>query len=81
MTQKPSLGRIVLVSVDPAMNNGAAEAPAVITRVWNDTVINVRVLTDSDSVPEWRTSLTHRDTFDGLDAFLDPRRWTWPPRV
>jgi hypothetical protein len=79
--QQPSLGRIVLVAVDPAMNNGADTAPAVITRVWNATTINVRVLLDSDGVPPWRTSLTHTDTLEGLDPFLCPHRWTWPPRV
>lgn len=81
MDQQPSLGRIVLVAADPAMNNGADTAPAVITRVWTGTAINVRVLLDSDGAPPWRTSLTYADALDGLDASERPSRWTWPPRV
>ncbi|TQE35462.1 hypothetical protein [Streptomyces ipomoeae] len=81
MDQQPSLGRIVLVAVDPAMNNGADTAPAVITRVWTGTSVNVRVLLDSDGVPPWRTSLTHAETLDGLDDQARHRHWMWPPRV
>lgn len=78
---QPSIGRVVLVAADPAMNNGADVAPAVITRVWSDTVINVRVLLDSENPPQWRTSLTHTDTLDGLDDAVRRARWMWPPRV
>jgi hypothetical protein len=81
MDQKPSLGRIVLVRAEPTMNNGAHTAPAIITRVWNDTTINVRVLLDSQNSPEWRTSLVHADTLDDLDDNARLYRWTWPPRV
>ncbi|WP_060880174.1 hypothetical protein [Streptomyces scabiei] len=81
MAQAPSLGRVVLVAVDPAMNNGADTAPAVITRVWTGTTVNVRVLLDGDSVPPWRTSLTHAETLDGPNAPERHRHWTWPPRV
>lgn len=78
---QPSLGDVVLVAADPAMNNGATVAPALITRVWNATVVNVRVLLDSENPPQWRTSLTHAETLDGLDESVRPARWTWPPRV
>jgi len=54
---KPSLGRIVLVPMNPSENNGSDVAPAVITRVWSDTMINVKILTDATS-NQWRTSLT-----------------------
>lgn len=74
---KPSVGRIVHVPADPAENNGADVAPAVITRVWSDTCVNVRVLLDSDAI-EWRTSVVYTDSFDD-DA--NRHRWTWPPRV
>jgi hypothetical protein len=73
----PSLGRIVLVPADPAVNNGAHTAPAVITRVWTDDVINVRVLLDSDAI-QWRTSVTYTDS---LDTTEHTHHWTWPPRV
>ncbi|MGW4108546.1 hypothetical protein [Streptomyces sp. NPDC004976] len=81
MVQKPSVGRIVLVPAEPTMNNGADVAPAIITRVWNDSTINVRVLLDSQNAPEWRTSLVHTDALEGLDGNASPHRWAWPPRV
>ena len=74
---KPTLGRIVLVPADPAVNNGADVAPAVITRVWNDEVVNVRVLLDSDAV-QWRTSVKYVDSFEGIEH---KHLWTWLPRV
>lgn len=73
----PSLGQIVLVPADPAVNNGADTAPAVITRVWTDDVVNVRVLLDSDAV-QWRTSVTYTES---LDTAQHLNYWTWPPRV
>lgn len=75
--QKPSIGRIVLVALDPTMNNGATIAPAVITRVWSDTSVNVRVLADSENLL-WRTSLTY---VDSLDDDSPRGSWAWPPRV
>lgn len=73
----PTIGRTVLVNVDPRDHNGASTAPAVITRVWTDTVVNVRVLGDTDQTPEWRTSLTLVDE-------LEPGKnwcWAWPEHV
>ncbi|MFF0139348.1 hypothetical protein ACFYRN_23240 [Streptomyces sp. NPDC005227] len=75
--QAPSLGRIVLVPADPAVNNGATVAPAIITRVFSDDVINVRVLLDSDA-------LQHRTSVTRVDDLLNeghPHCWSWPPRV
>lgn len=77
MSQVPSLGRIVLVPAAPVTNNGAAVAPAVITRVWSDTTVNVRVLLDSTQSPEWRTSVGFVEDVDNLTGHT----WTWPPRV
>lgn len=75
----PSLGRIVHVPMDPATNNGADVAPAVITRVWNDTTVNVRLLADAaPCATDWRTSLVLVDTLDQGDGLC---RWTWPGRV
>lgn len=73
----PSMGRIVMVNADPDENNGADQAPAVITRVWSDTLVNVRVFLDADTTPEWRTSVKLHDARPetvGHDAW-------WPPRV
>lgn len=71
----PSVGDIVLVPMSPADNNGATEAPAVITRVWSKTTVNVRVLADSDAVI-WRTSLVYADSI--ADANGGAAVWTWP---
>lgn len=79
---QPSLGRIVLVPMDPVENNGAHVAPAVITRVWSDNSVNLRVLADSYAI-EWRTSVTYAPDLDAIPADDPTRlnRWTWPPRV
>jgi hypothetical protein len=93
---KPSIGRIVHVLVDPATNNGADVAPAVITRVWSDTCVNARVLLDQEGIL-WLTSITLHADRDALDAFwaenlaqlraagntddIKPTGAFWPPRV
>lgn len=80
---KPSLGRIVLVPCDPAWNNGSDIAPAVVTRVWNDDVVNVRVLLDGVETVPARTSVTYVASLREVPDD-DPGReyhWTWPPRV
>lgn len=58
----PPIGRIVHVLVDPAENNGADVAPAVITRVWGPSAfakgawtVNYRILLDELATP-WKTS-------------------------
>lgn len=55
-SQKPTLGRVVLVPENPDHNNGSAVASAVVVGVHGDT-INVRVWADNSDTPEWRTSL------------------------
>jgi hypothetical protein len=82
--QVPSLGRIVLVPTEPTLNNGATEAPAVITRVWSQTTINARLMLDTGDVPETdlRTSLTYiEDLADAGTGRERLFRWTWPPRI
>lgn len=81
---KPSVGRIVLVGHDPAYNNGSEIAPAIITRVWSDSCINVRVLHDNvTGTTEQRSSVTYVATVEELegDEINRQYRWTWPPRV
>jgi hypothetical protein len=91
--QTPAIGRIVHVSMNPAENNGADAAPAVITRVWSDTCVNVRVLADSHAV-DWRTSVTLWETPEALKTHHEklisqgvvaegsrPSGAFWPPRV
>jgi hypothetical protein len=71
--QKPSVGRVVHYKpmvTDPPHNN-AAVLPAIITAVWSDTCVNLRVI--NDQVWDfWKTSANVGD----LDG-----QWNWPPRV
>lgn len=76
---KPSVGRIILVPIDPTMNNGSNVAPAIITRVWSETSVNLRVFADDESILR-RTSSTYADNLDNLDQ-PHLNYWTWPPRV
>ncbi|MFJ4322264.1 hypothetical protein ACIP3A_03960 [Streptomyces tricolor] len=73
----PGVGDVVLVPADPAENHGATIAPAVITRVWSPTTVNVRVLPDSSTTTaDWRTSLVY--TEDLATAAPTDAVWTWP---
>lgn len=74
---KPSVGRIVLVPADPATNNGASVAPGIITRVWSDTLVNVRVLLDGTNT-EWKTSV---ELFNTAEEASGKHACYWPPRV
>jgi hypothetical protein len=74
---KPSIGRIVHVFANPAQNNGADVAPAVITRVWNDQGVNVRVLLDGPDTP-WLTSITLHETREEAQKAHDEMVAAWP---
>ena len=76
-TQAPSLGRVVIYrltdaerasNLSPHGNNGAAECPATIVRVFSDTCVNLKLLNDGEGVP-WRTSVL-LGTGGG--------QWSWP---
>ena len=59
---KPTKGQIViyvLTDADRASinNNGELDCAAVVATAWNDGKCNLRLLTDSDDVPPWRTSV------------------------
>ena len=84
---KPTVGRIIHTLVDPARNNGADVAPAIITRVWSDTSVNLRVLYDGASV-DWVTSATlHADEDTAREHVamgiqpMSGHQAFWPPRV
>jgi hypothetical protein len=79
MAQTPTLGRVVLARVDKTLNNGADVAPAVITRVWSDAMVNLRVLCDGSSVL-WQTSVNLYATAEDVPADATQAAY-WPPRV
>lgn len=77
--QKPTIGRIVLfrASCYPWIQDGQ-EVPAIVTRVWSDTCVNLMVMVDGhETTPKGVTSCCY-------DADADPKRtsysWRWPPR-
>lgn len=75
--QTPTVGRVVHVAVDPEENAGQGYAAGIITRVWQDDMINVSVFLDSPSGPVQKTSVAlhdERPENPGHDAW-------WPPRV
>ena len=76
---KPSLGRIVLVPVEPVTNNGSDVAVGIITRVWSDTMVNLRVFLDTESASRSMPSVHLYPTAE--DAAGDTRSCYWPPRV
>lgn len=77
MSQKPSLGRIVLTFLTPEENNGSEVAPALITRVWSDDMVNVTVFPDAEYGPVRRTSVR---LVDSQPSESGPACW-WPPRA
>ena len=69
----PTVGRVVYfkLSADEAkvFNNGAEIAPAIITRVWNETCVNLKVLCDG-SYDLWKTSVSKGES---------QYNWDWMP--
>jgi len=77
VSQKPSLGRIVLVNDPGHESNGTTEHPAIINRVWSDVCVNLTVFPDYGA-PYTKTSVTlHEDE----STPPQPNEWRWPPRV
>jgi hypothetical protein len=86
---KPSVGRIVHALVPPSGNNGAPIAPAIITRVWSDDVINIRVFSDGSTGTPLYTSIRLFEDQAAAEAWVVEQtssEWRpvaafWPPRV
>jgi hypothetical protein len=85
---KPTVGRIVSYHLadhdsDAIKSNFSKDAegnwygnpvlPAVIVRVWSDTCVNLKVLTDGP-VDGWKTSVNIADE-NNKEGF-----WSWPVR-
>lgn len=80
---KPAVGRIVHVLVDPKVNNGSDVAPAIITRVWSDNCVNLRVMHDGPAVQDpsdrqfrqdWLTSHPLHESREALEAHHAAKR-------
>lgn len=73
---KASIGRTVHYVLDRGPNTGD-HRPAVIVRVWTDTLVNLQVITDDENDKlnpvEWRTSVS-------LDDSAKNATWHWPER-
>lgn len=78
---KPTIGRIVIYTSSDSDKNQmkAADAinggcnvqdklPAIITAVWSDTCVNLKVICDGN-LELWKTSSTKGD---------EPYCWNWP---
>jgi hypothetical protein len=69
----PTIGRIVIYhqpkSEEPV--NGSRDHPAIITRVWSETGVNLQVFFDA-GVAQPRTSVCRDDIGGGCGY------WTWP---
>ncbi len=69
---RPTLGRIVIFHLDEkqsqVMNNNQPDAPAIVTAVWGDECVNLKIIHDGIH-NSWRTSATMGDK---------PGQWSWP---
>lgn len=74
---KPSIGRIVHFVLDPK----AAPVAGIITAVWSDTCVNLRIFQDGSNTrptqfSEWLTSKLFDDSAEPAAG-----TWHWPPRT
>ncbi len=70
---RPTVGRIVLFG--PFKSNEQLEHPAIITRVWSDTLVNLVVFPDA-AAPVIRLSVALLAADDQNGHY-----WRWPDRV
>lgn len=78
--QKPTVGRIVhyVPGGNDPPHNGAEVLPAIITRVWSDTCVNLRVFNDG----LWDSGGQGNDFWvSSAMSGTGMREWTWPPRA
>lgn len=76
---KPTIGRIVIYNTTEEEQafmrqgpecNAATQLPAVITAVWGDTCVNLRVIADGGQHMDiWKTSVL---------LGSGPSTWNWP---
>jgi surface antigen len=75
--QKPSLGRIVLVTT-PHVINDQYEHAAIVTQVWDDETINVTVM-PGIGTPFTVGTVSYNEAPNELTA--RSYSWRYPPRV
>lgn len=68
---RPSIGRIVHFRTNEEQTEPYA---AIVTKVWNDTNVNVTVFREDGSTQS-ETSVPHFSSITG------GRQWSWPPLV
>lgn len=69
---KPSIGRIVhFYQINEPV------VPAIITQVWDDEHVNLRVFQDNAYTPELHISVALAESGGGAMQ----KWWCWPPRV
>jgi hypothetical protein len=79
MNQKPSIGRIVHFILNDYITAGfitngqvqGERVAAIVTRVWSDTCVNLRLILDGDAVP----------LVTSVVQGTEPGQWEWPARV
>lgn len=77
----PTIGRIVIARVDPLQNNGATEAPAIITRVWGPGMVNLRVFVDTAAMPLSQTSAKLFESQEDAEKDGATLACWWPARA
>ena len=55
-------------------HNNTSEHPAVITKIWTNTCVNMTIFPDCNS-PDNKTSIIQDEELKQLKG------WRWPPRV
>lgn len=73
MTKQPSIGRIInyVPTEEEKLKWGGVEIqPAIITRVWNISMLNLKVFTNSPT-DVWKASVEH-------DGNKSAGSWHWP---
>ena len=77
----PSLGRIVLVCIG-VVDDEPIFKPAIVTRVWGETCINVTVYADDSDESLLLASFgTVKSRWTSVTQGDGVGQWSWPPRA
>lgn len=70
------MGCVVIYRNPSCLENGSADRPALVTRVWSPHYVNLAALPDAAGRVESETSVPRINADD-----VDSHGWFWPPRV